>query len=211
MITPYAGLCKCFLGETALLKGHVLCLGWACNEAEQLRVCGVTGQDRTGTEGAGTTSEEVCWGDGIWAKPEGCGKVKVLVLQSRPTLCDSMDCSTPGSSVHGYSPGKNTGMGCHFLFQGTFPTQGSNPGPPHCRQTLYHLSHQDLREELKPGEKAGWGGGNDGAFGEQSWALRQLFWHFWAVWIWARPSKSKGRVKESESQVSRVNLGSGVW
>ena len=33
-------------------------------------------------------------------------------------------------------------MGCHFLLQGIFPTQGSNPGLPHCRQTLYHLSHQ---------------------------------------------------------------------
>ena len=40
------------------------------------------------------------------------------------------------------SPGKSTGVGCHFLLQGLFPTQGSNPGLPHCRQTLYHLSHQ---------------------------------------------------------------------
>ena len=39
------------------------------------------------------------------------------------------------------SPGKNTGVGCHFLLQ-IFPTQGLNPGLPHCRQTLYHLSHQ---------------------------------------------------------------------
>ena len=39
-------------------------------------------------------------------------------------------------------PGKSTGMGCHFLLQGIFPTQGSNPGLPHCRQLLYHLSHQ---------------------------------------------------------------------
>ena len=38
--------------------------------------------------------------------------------------------------------GKSTGEGCHFLLQGIFPTQGSNPGLPHCRQTLYHLSHQ---------------------------------------------------------------------
>ena len=36
-------------------------------------------------------------------------------------------------------PGKNTGVGCHFLLQGIFPTQGSNSGLPHCRQTLYHL------------------------------------------------------------------------
>ena len=34
------------------------------------------------------------------------------------------------------SPGKNTGVGCHFLLQGIFPTQGSNPGLPHWRQTL---------------------------------------------------------------------------
>ena len=39
-------------------------------------------------------------------------------------------------------PGKNTGVGCHFLLQGIFPTQGSNPGLLHCRQTLYPLSHQ---------------------------------------------------------------------
>ena len=39
-------------------------------------------------------------------------------------------------------PGKNTGVGCHSLLQGIFPTQGWNLGLPHCRQTLYHLSHQ---------------------------------------------------------------------
>ena len=52
-----------------------------------------------------------------------------------------MDCSPPGSSVHGDSPGKNTGVGCHDLLQGIFPTEGSNPGLPHCRWILYHLSH----------------------------------------------------------------------
>ena len=51
------------------------------------------------------------------------GNVKVLVAQSCPTLCDPMDCSPPGSSVHGDSPGKNTGVGCHFLFQGIFLIQ----------------------------------------------------------------------------------------
>ena len=39
-------------------------------------------------------------------------------------------------------PGKSTVVGCHFLLQGIFPTQGSNPGLLHCRQMLYHLSHQ---------------------------------------------------------------------
>ena len=39
------------------------------------------------------------------------------------------------------SPGKNTGVGCHFLLQGIFLTQGSNPGLPHCRQMFYWLSY----------------------------------------------------------------------
>ena len=38
--------------------------------------------------------------------------------------------------------GKSTGAGCHFFLQRIFPTQGLNPGLPHCRQTLYCLSHQ---------------------------------------------------------------------
>ena len=65
-----------------------------------------------------------------------------LVAQLSPTLFDPMDCSLLGSSVHGDSPGKNTGMGFHALLQGIFPTQGLNPGLPHCRWILYHLSHQ---------------------------------------------------------------------
>ena len=59
-----------------------------------------------------------------------------------PTRCDPMDCSLPSSSVCGDSPGKNTGVGCHTLFQQIFPTQGSNPGLLHCRQILYCLRHQ---------------------------------------------------------------------
>ena len=65
-----------------------------------------------------------------------------LVTQSYPTPCDPMDCSPPGSSVDGDPPGKNTGVGCHALFQGIFPNQGSKLGLPHCRWILYHLSHQ---------------------------------------------------------------------
>ena len=65
-----------------------------------------------------------------------------LVAQSCLTLCNPMDCSPPGSSVYGDSSGKNTGVGCHSLLQRIFPIQGSNPGLPHCRRILYHLSHQ---------------------------------------------------------------------
>ena len=57
-------------------------------------------------------------------------------------LCNPTDCSPPGSSVHGVSPGKNTGVDCYAFLQGIFLTQGSNPGLQHCRQILYHLSHQ---------------------------------------------------------------------
>ena len=60
------------------------------------------------------------------------------------TLCDSMDCSLPGSSVHGDSPDENTGVDCHALLQGIFPTQGLNLGLLHCRQILYHLSHEGI-------------------------------------------------------------------
>ena len=45
---------------------------------------------------------------------------------------------------------KSTGVGCRFLLQGIFLTQGSNPGLPHCRQTLYHLSHQGSPLLVKP-------------------------------------------------------------
>ena len=39
-------------------------------------------------------------------------------------------------------PGQNIGVGCHFLFQRVFLTQGSNPSQPQCRQTLNRLSHK---------------------------------------------------------------------
>ena len=45
-----------------------------------------------------------------------------LVTQSSPALCDPMDCSLPGSSVHRIFPDKNTGVGCRALLQGIFQT-----------------------------------------------------------------------------------------
>ena len=65
-----------------------------------------------------------------------------LVTQVCPTLCDPVDCSPPGSSVHGNPLGKNAGVGCHALLQGIFPTQESNPGLLHCRGIPCHLSDQ---------------------------------------------------------------------
>ena len=58
------------------------------------------------------------------------------------------------------SPGKNTGVGCHFLLQEIFLTQGLNPGLPHCRQMLYHLSHQGNHTNKKQSKKVP--GGSDG-------------------------------------------------
>ena len=65
-----------------------------------------------------------------------------LIAQLCLTVYDPMDCSLQGTSVQGDSPGKNTGMGCHFLLQGIIQIQGSNPGLLHGGQILYHLSHQ---------------------------------------------------------------------
>ena len=65
-----------------------------------------------------------------------CMCVCVLVAQSCPTICDPINCSPPGSSIHGNSPGKNTGVGCHSLLQGILLTQRSNLGLLHCWQIL---------------------------------------------------------------------------
>ena len=61
--------------------------------------------------------------------------------QLYPTLQPHV-CSLPDSIVHGIFPGMNTGVGCHFLFQGIFLIQESNPGLLHCRQIIYPLSHE---------------------------------------------------------------------
>ena len=65
--------------------------------------------------------------------------VCVCYVPSRSVMSD---CGITESSVHGDSPGKNTGAGCHDLLQGIFPTQGLDPGLLHCRRIIYHLSHQ---------------------------------------------------------------------
>ena len=65
-----------------------------------------------------------------------------LVAQSCPTLCDPMDCSPPGSSVHGILQARILEWLATPSSRGSSSTQGSNPGFLHCRQILYHLSHQ---------------------------------------------------------------------
>ena len=55
---------------------------------------------------------------------EGMQKLCMLTCLSGVRLCDAMDCSPPGSSVHGDSLGKNTGVGGHALLQGVLPDPG---------------------------------------------------------------------------------------
>ena len=68
-----------------------------------------------------------------------------LVTQLCPTLCDPMDCMQPTRFLRPWGfPGKNTGVGCHFLLQGIFLTQGSNQHLLcllYHKQILYPLSH----------------------------------------------------------------------
>ena len=68
---------------------------------------------------------------------------EVKVTRSCLTLCSPMDYS-PWNS-----PGQNTGVGSLSLLQGIFPTQGSNPGLPHCRQIFYQLSLKGSRRLLE--------------------------------------------------------------
>ena len=70
------------------------------------------------------------WWAAIYGVPQSRTPLKRLSSSSSRLLC-------PWDS-----PGKNTRVGCHFLLQGIFPTQGLNLGLLHCKWILYHLSHQ---------------------------------------------------------------------
>ena len=61
-----------------------------------------------------------------------------LVAKSCPTLCNPMDYSQPGSSVHEISQARILEWVANALLQGIFPTQGTNPYLLHCRRILYH-------------------------------------------------------------------------
>ena len=88
-------------------------------------------------------SYQVCDCNFFWCCWAASVPMAVLcrVTRSCLTLCYLMDCSLPHTSVHN-SPGENTGVSFHALFQRIFPTQASNPDLPHYRQILYCPSHQ---------------------------------------------------------------------
>ena len=73
-------------------------------------------------------------------------KVKSLSLVQLFAIPWTTACEVPPSM--GF-PGKSTGVGCHFLLQGIFLTQGLNTGLLHCRQTLYYLKEYEARNKDK--------------------------------------------------------------
>ena len=72
--------------------------------------------------------------------------MKVLVIQSCPTLCEPRDCSQPGSSVHGILQARILEWIAIPFSRGIFPTQGSNQRLLHCRRILYWLGHRESPE-----------------------------------------------------------------
>ena len=76
----------------------------------------------------------------------------VLLIQSFPTLCDPMDYSLPGSSVHGILQARILEWVAISFFWGS--SQELNPGLLHCRQILYQLSYQEALIVPRPGIKS---------------------------------------------------------
>ena len=93
---------------------------------------------------------------------------EVEVVQLCLTLYDPVDdIYSPWNSL-----GQNTGVGSLSLLQGIFPTQGSNPGFPHCRQILYqlssvHLGQLDTTRRTSPAKDG------EESFQEREWHLRR--------------------------------------
>ena len=99
------------------------------------RAASFSGELQVPALGAAVGSEGCEWD---FPLPEGkC----MLVAQFCPTLRSYG--LLPARFLYSWeSPGRKTGVGCHSLLQGIFPTQGSNPCLPRCRQIFYRLSHQ---------------------------------------------------------------------
>ena len=100
-----------------MMNGHISCIRWA-QQRDYTRAVPPGGRERGRTDMLASAS--------------------CLFPMCVPNHSGVSDSLWP----HGDSPGKNTGVGCHTLLQGIIPTQGSNPGLPHCGWILYRLSHQ---------------------------------------------------------------------
>ena len=79
--------------------------------------------------------------DSILAIYQNLAIVSYSLCESHSVMYDSLQPHQLYSPWN--SPGQNTGVGSLSLLQGIFPTQGLNPGLPHCRQILYQLSHKE--------------------------------------------------------------------
>ena len=113
-----------------------------------LQAAKTLGQERTGKQSLAVCTHRLWQTSSLWGTPKSgfpgppdraLQNISVLirsVAQSCPTLCDPMDCSPTRLLCPWDSPGKNTGVGCHALLQGIFPTQGLNPHLLHCRWIL---------------------------------------------------------------------------
>ena len=71
----------------------------------------------------------------------------VKVTQSCPTLCDSIDCSLPDSSVHGILQARILEWVAYLFCRG-FSQSRNSWGLMHCRQILYQLSHEGIVTQL---------------------------------------------------------------
>ena len=142
-------LCERFLGETALPKGRVLCLGWAYNEAEQLSVW---------SHRPGRNRHRGC-GDHFWGgllrwwylskawRTWESGSVSRSVV----SLCNPMDCSPPGSSVHGILQARILEwIAVSFSGISSWPRDQTQVS---CKQILYSFSHQGSPNEERSASK----------------------------------------------------------
>ena len=139
-------------GKSHGRRGLVGCSPWGREESDTTERLHFHSSLSCIGEGNGSPLQRSCLenpkdGGAWWGAVCGVAQSRTWLKQlssssSSKTLCDPMDWSLPGSSVHGDSPGKNTGMGCPALLQGIFPTQGLNLNLLHCRHVHYRMSHQ---------------------------------------------------------------------
>ena len=106
------------------------------------------------------------------------------VAQSCPILCDPMDCSLPGSSIHGVFQARILEWVVISFSSRSSRPQGSNLGLPHCRQRLYRLSHRpcnlSLKWDFKCIMECDWLGEGRGSSGAQG--TKGLWKRCWTLW-----------------------------
>ena len=126
---------------------------WNCAWADSsaTRVSYSSAANLSQSEGSGLSFSTSWLGRGWPQETESKQKLEIghhKCLTSWKNLCEKCFIWPHGLYSSWNSPGKNTGMGSLSLLQGIFPTQGLNPGLPHCRWLVYQLSHQG-RHSLK--------------------------------------------------------------